>query len=159
FASRRRHTRFSRDWSSDVCSSDLYSSGSSGGAATAVAAGLLPLAHGSDSAGSIRTPAATCHLVGVKPSRGMVSTAPATSFVSAGTEGPLARTVEDAALLLEVMARPWPGDLYGWRPATDITVAVTQPPTRPLRVATWTATGLDGVDTHPESVLAVERTA
>lgn len=93
-----------------------YSSGSSGGSATAVAAGLLPVAHGSDGAGSIRTPAATCHLVGVKPSRGLVSPAPASSFFSTGTEGPIARTVEDAALLLDVMAQPWPGDLYGWRP-------------------------------------------
>ncbi len=53
----------------------MVGSVSSGGAATAVAAGLLPLAHGSDGAGSIRTPAATCHLVGVKPSRGLVSSA------------------------------------------------------------------------------------
>ncbi|SDM33312.1 amidase [Allokutzneria albata] len=136
-----------------------YASGSSGGAAAAVAAGLLPVAHASDGAGSTRTPAATCHLVGVKPSRGLVSSAPASSFLSAGTEGPVARTVADAALLLDVMAQPWPGDLYGWRSTTSFAGAVTRVPDRPLKVAVWTETGLDAVEAHPESVLAVRRTA
>jgi amidase len=136
-----------------------YSSGSSGGAATAVAAGLLPAAHASDGAGSTRTPAATCHLVGLKPSRGLVSPAPATGFFSTGTEGPIARTVEDAALLLDVMARPWPGDLYGWTPATSFADAVEQGPAHSLRIAMWSATGLDGAEPHPESVRAVQRTA
>ena len=135
-----------------------YSSGSSGGAATAVAAGLIPVGHASDGAGSTRTPAATCHLVGVKPTRGLVSPAPAMSFLSAGTEGPLARTVEDAALLLDVMARPAPGDLYAWRPAGSFTEAITRPP-RPLRIAVWSATGFEGVDAHPEAVAAVGRAA
>jgi amidase len=134
-----------------------YASGSSGGAAAAVAAGLLPVAHASDGAGSTRTPAATCHLVGVKPSRGLVSTAPVTSFLSAGTEGPLARSVRDAALLLDVMAQPWAGDLHGWKPATRFLDAIEQPPGRALRVAAWTGTGLEGVQPHPESVRAVER--
>lgn len=136
-----------------------YASGSSGGAAAAVAAGLLPLAHGSDGAGSIRTPAATCHLVGVKPSRGLVSAAPASAFLSAGTEGPIARTVADAALLLDVMAQPWAGDLYRWRPATSLPDAITQQPVRRLRIASWTGTGVDGVEPHPQAVLAVERAA
>jgi amidase len=136
-----------------------YASGSSGGAATAVAAGLLPVAHASDGAGSIRTPAATCHLVGVKPSRGLVSAAPATSFLSAGTEGPIARTVADAAVLLDVMAQPWAGDLYRWRPTTSFVDAVTEQPVRPLRIAWWTGTGVDGVEADPQAVLAVERAA
>lgn len=133
-----------------------YASGSSGGAATAVAAGLLPVAHASDGAGSIRTPASTCHLVGVKPSRGLVSSAPATSFLGLGAEGPIARTVEDAALLLDVMAQPWSGDLHGWRSPVPFAHAVGREPRR-LRVATWTATGVAGTDPHPESVLAVRR--
>ncbi|MBB4689048.1 amidase [Amycolatopsis jiangsuensis] len=136
-----------------------YSSGSSGGAASAVAAGLLPVAHASDGAGSTRTPASTCHLVGVKPSRGLVSLAPATGFFSTGIEGPIARTVGDAALLLDVMARPWPGDLYGWRPETSFTAAVDQRPERPLKIAMWSATGFDGEEPHPEAVRAVQRTA
>jgi amidase len=135
-----------------------YASGSSGGAAAAVAAGLLPLAHASDGAGSVRTPAATCHLVGVKPSRGLVSSAPASPYFSAGTEGPIARTVEDAALLLDVMGQPAPGDLYGWRPASTFTDAVTREPAR-ATVAFWTDTGVDGVEPHPQAVVAVERTA
>lgn len=136
-----------------------YSSGSSGGAATAVAAGLLPVGHGSDSAGSVRTPAATCNLVGVKPSRGLVSQAPASTFLSFGTEGPLARTVEDAAILLEAMAVPWAGDLYGWRPSEDLAGAATRRPEHPLTVAVWTEPGLDGVEAHPDVVAGVHRTA
>lgn len=132
-----------------------YSSGSSGGAAAAVAAGLLPAAHASDGAGSTRTPASTCHLVGVKPSRGLVSAAPATSFVAPGSEGPIARTVQDAALLLDVMAQPWPGDLHGWRPGAPL--SRLSPPQR-LRVAWWTDTGLDS-QPHPEAVHAVASAA
>ncbi|WBQ03381.1 amidase [Kribbella sp. CA-293567] len=136
-----------------------YASGSSGGGAAAVAAGLLPVAHASDGAGSIRTPATTCHLVGVKPSLGLVTAAvPPGSFFPTTTEGPLARTVADAALLLDVMAQPWIGDLNGWRPDQSFAAAIAKPP-RPLKVALWTDTGLDDVSPHPECVRAVERTA
>lgn len=135
-----------------------YASGSSGGAATAVAAGLLPIAHASDGAGSTRTPAAACHLVGIKPSRGLVSLAPASSFFAAGIEGPLARTVEDAALLLEVMAHPPAQDLYGWTPETSLAEAGRRRLDRPLKIAWWTDTGLAGVAPHLESLRAVRRT-
>lgn len=138
---------------------ERYSSGSSGGSAAAVAAGLIPVAHAGDGAGSTRTPAATCHLVGVKPSRGLVSSVPSTSLSSTTVEGPIARTVEDAALLLDVMAHPWSGDLYGWRPDDCFIDAVKRSLTRPLRIAVWTETGLDGLSPHPQAVLAVERTA
>jgi amidase len=136
-----------------------YASGSSGGAAAAVAAGLLPVGHASDGAGSTRTPASTCHLVGVKPSRGLVSSAPAGSFFSTGIEGPVARTVQDAALLLDVMAQPGPRDLYGWRSPTRFADAARHDPTRSLKVAMWTDTGLVECEPHPQSVLAVQRTA
>jgi amidase len=88
---------------------ELGAGGSSGGAAVAVAAGLLPVATGSDGGGSIRIPAAATGLVGLKPSRGRV---PALSgFGSLGglvVAGPLARTVADAGLLLDAIAGPSP---------------------------------------------------
>lgn len=84
----------------------LGAGGSSGGAAVAVAAGLLPFAPGSDGGGSIRIPAAATGLVGLKPSRGLV---PAGSgleqLAGLAVAGPLARTVTDAAMLLDAMVQ------------------------------------------------------
>ena len=86
---------------------DRTPGGSSGGAAAALAAGLGPLAEGTDLAGSIRQPAACCGVVGLKPTLGRVPRYPGlngwTGFACAG---PMARTVRDAALLLSVMAGP-----------------------------------------------------
>ena len=90
--------------------------GSSGGAAAAVAAGLIPLAHGSDGGGSIRIPASCCGLFGLKPSRGRVSSAPFPSLEGLSTAGPISRTVADAAALLDVLAGYEPGDPW-WAPS------------------------------------------
>jgi amidase len=79
--------------------------GSSGGAAAAVASGLAPVAHGSDGGGSIRIPASVCGLVGLKPSRDLVSNGPLPEGPGRlGVHGALARTVADAAALLGVLA-------------------------------------------------------
>jgi aspartyl-tRNA(Asn)/glutamyl-tRNA(Gln) amidotransferase subunit A len=84
--------------------------GSSGGAAAALAAGLGPLAQGTDGAGSVRIPASFCGVVGVKPSFGLVPYYPPSAVESLAHIGPMARTVADAALLLNVMAGPDPRD-------------------------------------------------
>jgi amidase len=82
----------------------LGAGGSSGGAAVAVSAGLLPMSTGSDGGGSIRIPAAATGLVGLKPSRGLVpSGSGLTSLAGLVTTGPLARSVADAAMLLDAM--------------------------------------------------------
>jgi amidase len=90
--------------------------GSSGGAAAAVAGGLVGLAQGSDGGGSIRIPASCCGIVGLKPTRGRISGAPMYGEITGlATAGPLARTVRDAAALLDVMAGRAVGDPF-WAP-------------------------------------------
>jgi amidase len=87
------------------------SGGSSGGSAAAVAAGLVPVAHANDGAGSIRIPAAWCGVVGLKPSRGRVPVEPTSigrSFAGFG----ITRSVRDAAALLDAVHGHEPGDLY-----------------------------------------------
>lgn len=85
--------------------------GSSGGAAVALACGMLPLADGSDMGGSLRNPANYCNVVGLRPSPGRVPLYPSlTAWSPLSVEGPMARTVADAALLLSVMAGPDPRD-------------------------------------------------
>jgi amidase len=93
--------------------------GSSGGAAAAVASGVLPLAHGSDGGGSVRIPATCCGLFGLKPSRGRVSPAPFTSgSLELSQNGPLSVTVRDAAAFLDAIAGYEPGDAH-WAPPPE----------------------------------------
>jgi amidase len=129
---------------------EFTAGGSSGGAASAVAAGLGPIAEGSDGGGSIRIPAACCGLVGIKPSRGRVSNAPVMGEGWGGfaTNGPIARSVRDAALLLDVMAGPSDGDPY-WAapPSMRFADAVNVRP-RKLRLATISATSLSSADSE-----------
>lgn len=102
---------------------ELGAGGSSGGAAVAVAARLLPFAPGSDGGGSVRIPAAACGLVGVKPSRGRIPALSGIGTVGGLTvAGPIARTVTDAALLLDAMVTPrggHPDHHYAVRPAGE----------------------------------------
>ncbi len=112
---------------------------SSGGAAAALAAGLCPVAHGSDGGGSIRIPSSCCNLFGIKPSRGRVSPAPyGSGSLGLGTSGPIARTVRDAAALLDVMAGYEPGDSYvAPAPERPFEAEAGEPPER-LRIAVTT---------------------
>jgi amidase len=89
--------------------------GSSGGSAAAVAAGMVPVAHGNDGGGSIRIPASCCGLVGLKPARGRVSVGPDGGHSFLVCDGVLTRSVGDTARLLDVLAGPEPGDAT-WAP-------------------------------------------
>lgn len=81
--------------------------GSSGGAAVALACGMLPLADGSDMGGSLRNPAGYCNVVGLRPSPGRVPSWPdATPYLPLSVDGPMARTVADVALMLSAIAGP-----------------------------------------------------
>ena len=117
--------------------------GSSGGAGAAVAAGLAPAAQGSDGGGSIRIPASCCGLFGIKPARGRVSPAPYGGLEGLGTNGPIARTVLDAAALLDVMQGYETGDPY-WAPPPERAFAeeAVREPGR-LRIAVTTAPPID----------------
>jgi amidase len=134
--------------------------GSSGGAAASVAAGIIPLAHASDTAGSIRIPAAVCGLVGLKPSRGRVSQGPGAGESILGMDGQfaLSRTVRDTAALLDAVSSPEPGDPFIiMQPQRPYRKEVGAPP-GPLRIA-WTRTSWQpGTAVHPEIVAALEKT-
>jgi amidase len=117
--------------------------GSSGGAAAAVAAGMLPLAHGTDGGGSIRIPAACCGLVGLKPSRGRVSRGPDQGEDFLVQDGVLTRTVAETAELLDVLAGYEPGDA-SWAPppAEPFAAAASREPGR-LRIGFTTDGAVD----------------
>ncbi len=93
--------------------------GSSSGSAAALAAGLVPIALGSDGAGSIRMPASFCGLVGLKPTYGRVAMYPVSASELVTHYGPMARTVRDAALMLDVIAGPDPRDPFCLPPPTE----------------------------------------
>jgi amidase len=134
---------------------EYSASGSSGGSAAAVGAGLAPLAQGGDGGGSIRTPAAACGVVGLKPSRGRVSSGTgSTDAIGLSCIGPLSRDIEDAAALLDVLCAPEPGDTDRRRsPASWLEVARQSPPT--LKVGYY-VTDTGGATAHPHCVAAVE---
>jgi amidase len=133
--------------------------GSSGGAGAAVAAGLAPAAQGSDGGGSVRIPSSVCGLFGIKPSRGRISGGPLMPDLSGlGTDGPLARTVADAALLLDAMICSQPGDMYSQPPLpageTFLGYASREPGR--LRIARSLSCAVEGVEVHPDCVAAYE---
>jgi len=92
---------------------ELSPGGSSGGSASAVSAGVVPIATATDGGGSIRIPAAFCGLVGLKPSNGVIGRWPTPDWIDFSTEGPFATTVDDLRLLMSVIAGPASGDPIG----------------------------------------------
>src|SRR4051794_17609524 len=139
--------------------------GSSGGAAVAVACGMLPFADGSDLAASLRNPGNYCNVVGFRPTPGRVPSWPALNgWDTLSTLGPVARTVGDTAFLLSAMARP---DRRAPITITEPGARFAQPLERDMkgvRVAWWSSAGgrLAGVeeipvDTRVSSVLEPQR--
>lgn len=136
--------------------------GSSGGAATAVASGMVAIASASDGGGSIRIPAAYCGLVGLKPSRARVSGGPAFADLWAGFSSSLvvSRSVRDSAAALDFLSGSKPGDPYGViegnKPEISYLVD-SQKPCRKLKIAVNTESPL-GSPVDPDAIRAIEET-
>src|SRR4051794_8218995 len=130
---------------------DRTPGGSSGGSAAAVAAGMVPIAHGNDGGGSIRIPAACCGLIGLKPSRGRISRGPDLGDSFLAVDGVLTRTVIDTAVSLDVLAGYEVGDAtWAPRPVEPYVTSMRRDPGK-LRVGMTTANPL-GVEPEPECV-------
>ncbi|MGH6934433.1 MAG: amidase, partial [Dongiaceae bacterium] len=139
---------------------DHTSGGSSGGAAAAVAAGIVPMAHGSDGGGSVRIPASSCGLVGLKPTRARLPDGPAAGEGWGGMaiDGVLSRSVRDTAVMLDAchgadLGAPYHAP-HAPRPYAE---AIKSPPGR-LRIAVCKTT-LHGPPIDPECAQAVEDAA
>jgi amidase len=118
---------------------DRTPGGSSGGAAAAVASGMVPVAHGNDGGGSLRIPAACCGLVGLKPARGRVSAAPDLGDYQLSGDGVLTRTVAETAAILDVLAGYETGDAnWAPSPAEPFAISAAQTPQGRLRIAATT---------------------
>ena len=130
--------------------------GSSGGAGAAVAARVVPMAHGNDVGGSIRIPASCCGLVGLKPSRGRVTLAPHYGDVLGGAfqELALTRSVRDTAILLDAVTAATPGEPYIAAPPTRPFAEETRDDPMPLRIGFSTTTPLgDPLDTQCQAAV------
>jgi amidase len=131
--------------------------GSSGGAAAALATGMAWVAHGSDMGGSLRNPASFCGVVGLRPSIGRVAHTPVSQLDGTlSVEGPMARNVEDVALMLDAMAGHHPADPLSLPAPETSFLDATRSGWRPVKVAYTPDLGITPVD--PE-VRAVTRAA
>ncbi len=131
--------------------------GSSGGSSAALSAGMVPLALGSDGGGSIRIPCGFCGLAGIKPTFGRVPAWPASPFGPVSHVGPMARTVTDAALLLDVMSEPDARDWIALPPPRASFTAGIGDGVEGLRIAFSPALGYAAVE--PEVAALVSRAA
>ena len=134
--------------------------GSTGGGMAAVVAGMVPIAHGSDIAGSIRVPASFCGGVGLKPSRGRVSLGPLQDENGYGLGQNFVQTksVRDAAAMLDCVSIPQIGDPFLIPKPSESYASLSRKRAPVLRIG-WSTTPLMGVETDPEVARAVERTA
>lgn len=135
--------------------------GSSGGAAVAVAAGIVPVAHGSDGGGSIRIPASCCGLFGHKASRGLVPMGPlrGEGWGGLAVEGVLSRTVRDTAAALDGIAGAEPGAPYAAPVFAQPFAACLDPAGwKPLRIGVWRQP-FGGIELAPECLAGVDATA
>lgn len=135
--------------------------GSTGGGAAAVAAGIVPVAHGSDIAGSIRIPAAWSGGVGMKPSRGMVSSGPVLDEWGFGLSMNFVqtKTMRDTAAMMDCIAVPFPGDPFVvQRPDRPFADFLTSP-LPALKIGIATSPLMRDAPIDPETVAAVEATA
>lgn len=132
--------------------------GSSGGAAAAVAAGIVPLAHANDGGGSIRVPAACCGLVGLKPTRARNPLGPLIGDVMSGlvAEHVVSRSVRDTAAALDATAGPEAGDPYCAPPAPASYLAEIDAPDQKFRIAVLPAPA--DIPRHPEVDQALQDT-
>ncbi|MEP9374916.1 amidase [Mesorhizobium sp. KR1-2] len=134
--------------------------GSSGGAAAAVAAGIVPFAQGSDGGGSIRNPASFCGLVGLKPSRGRVTGSPNANapLLGLATSFMLTRSVRDTAALLDLCHGPDAGDGYEIAPPEGTYLEAIQRAPKELRIALCTQSW-SGARIDPEVAAATRSVA
>lgn len=134
--------------------------GSSGGAAAAVASGMVAIAHANDWAGSIRIPASACGVVGLKPTRGRVSPGPRFGEIAGGrgAEHVVTRSVRDSALVLDAIAGPELGDAYFAPPPSQPFASFLSPGNR-LKVGIFTAPEIRGVPVQDSSRDAVSEVA
>ncbi len=132
--------------------------GSSGGAAAAVAAGIVPLAQGSDGGGSIRIPASATGLFGLKPSRGRNPRRPGSSIDHLSVEHAITRSVRDSAAFLDAIWGPVPGDQYWAPPPGASFLEATERDPDSLTIA-FSVRDFRGDRAHPECEAAVLETA
>lgn len=140
---------------------DYTPGGSSGGSAAMVAAGCVPFAHANDGGGSIRIPAASCGLVGLKPTRGRNPKGPLLGDMMNGLveEHIISRTVRDTAAMLDATAGAEPGDPYSAPPQTASYLKECQSDPAALRIGLFTTNLRNGAPAAPDNVFAAEDTA
>ncbi|MEQ8666555.1 MAG: amidase [Rhodospirillales bacterium] len=135
--------------------------GSTGGGAAAVAAGMVPLAHGSDIAGSIRIPAAWSGCVGLKPSRGMVSAGPLIDEAGFGMAMNFvqSKSMRDTAAMMDCLAVPQPGDPFEVRRPGRPFADFLQPPDKSLKIGLTTAPLIPDAPVDAEVIAATQAVA